>query len=232
MAQKLVQYSYQYKQEKQKKGIKIFVYLFVLFILINVIITFLCFPLQQNSVSMSPDLPEKSLIMATPLSRNYNRGDVVVIKPRKNSDLSFIKKTANLFVRFFTAQKISLSKNQQMQGTFPHIRRVVGLPGDAIYMRDYVLFVKPAGEKHFLTEFEISSKPYNVTFFVPPASWDSSLGLKGSFDEMILGENEYFVLSDNRKSSDDSRLWGTIAKSDMSAKVLMCYFPFEKFHLF
>ena len=60
------------------------------------------------------------------------------------------------------------------------IRRVVGLPGDTIYMRDYVLYIKPRGEKYFLTEFELAEKSYNVNVSTNPAGWDNSIGVIGS----------------------------------------------------
>ena len=124
-----------------------------------------------------------------------------------------------------------LFENNGLPSSKSHVRRIVGMPGDTIYMRDYVLYIKPAGERHFLTEFEIVEEPYNVTFYVPPADWDTEIGVKGSFDEITLGYNEYFVLADNRKSSDDSRLWGAVKKDEITAKVLMCYFPFRNFKL-
>lgn len=231
MSQKLIQYSYELKKQKQKKGLIIFFYILILFICINLIVSFLIYPVKQTSISMTPDLPEESVVMASPLLRNYERGDIVLINSRKTADYNFIKKIANVVTKFFTAQHYSLNENDNEPGTKPHIRRVVGIPGDTIYMRDYVMYIKPAGEKHFLTEFEITPEPYNVTFFVPPAGWDTTLGVKGSFDEITLGGNEYFVLSDNRKSSDDSRLWGKINKSDITAKVFLCYFPFSKLKL-
>lgn len=232
MAQKLVQYSYELRKKRQKKGLIIFLYILFLFICINIIISFLVYPVKQTSLSMAPDLPEDSVVMVSPLLRNYERGDVVLVSSRKQLDINLFKKTANLFTKFFTAQKISLVEDENNPGTKNHIRRIVGMPGDTIYMRDYVMYVKPAGEKHFLTEFEITPEPYNVTFFVPPAGWDTTLGVKGTFGEITLGSNEYFVLSDNRKSSDDSRLWGKITKNDISAKVFLCYFPFSKLKLF
>ena len=64
-----------------------------------------------------------------------------------------------------------------------------------------------------------------------PALWDNNIGVKGSFDEITLGADQYFVLGDNRKSCEDSRLWGTFSKKDIKAKALFCYFPFNKFKL-
>ena len=181
---------------------------------------------------MIPDISEKSVVMVSPVVSNYERGDIVLLKARKSGKVNFFSKFADCFVRFFTAQQISLFEKNDLPASKAHIRRIVGMPGDTIYMRDYVLYIKPAGDKHFLTEFEIVNEPYNVTFFVPPADWDTGIGVKGSFDEFTLGSDEYFVLADNRKSSDDSRLWGSVSKNDIRAKALFCYFPFKNFKLF
>ena len=225
-------YSYSLKKERKRRTIALILFLICFYITVNLAVTFLVYPVYQKSVSMIPDLPQDSVVMVSPLFNNYERGDVVLLQPRKSSNVNFFKHQADRFVRFFTAQQISILANTEQPSSKSHLRRIVGIPGDTIYMRDYVLYIKPAGEKHFLTEFEITDQPYNVTFFVPPADWDTEIGVKGSFDEVTLGYNQYFVLADNRKSSDDSRLWGTVDKDSISAKVLMCYFPFKSFRLF
>ena len=181
---------------------------------------------------MIPDVPEKSVVMVSPVAANYERGDVVLLNPRFAAKKNFLISQIDRLVRFFTAQQISVFEKSELPASRAHLRRIVGMPGDTIYMRDYVLYIKPAGDKHFLTEFEIVNEPYNVTFFVPPADWDTGIGVKGSFDEFTLGSDEYFVLADNRKSSDDSRLWGSVSKNDIRAKALFCYFPFKNFKLF
>ncbi len=225
-------FSYQLKKERRRKTVSFVIFCICLYIFINLAITYLAYPVYQHSNSMVPDIPEKSVSMVSPLIKTYNRGDVVLLKPRNSKDVNFFKRQADRFVRFFTAQQLSLFEKSELPSSKAHIRRVVGMPGDTIYMRDYVLYVKPAGEKHFLTEFEIVKEPYNVTFFVPPADWDTEIGVKGSFSEMTLGYNEYFLLADNRKSSDDSRLWGPVHSEEISAKVLLCYFPVKNFRLF
>lgn len=232
MNRKLVEYNYQIKKDKQKKFVFILLFSILLFIFVNVIISYCIYPVRQKSESMSPDVVESSLVMVTPLVKNYSRGDIVLLSARKPVDMGKFKAIVTKVVQFFTAQQLSTIEDEKLPGTKPQLRRVVGMPGDSIYMRDYVMYIKPQGEKHFLTEFEICPKTYNVTFFTAPAGWDSQLGVKSSFEEIHLGENEYFVLGDNRKSTDDSRLWGIISKEQIEAKALVCYFPFNKFKFF
>ena len=225
-------FSYQIKKERRRRTGFVILFFICLYIFINLVITFLIYPVRQNSVSMIPDVPEKSVVMVSPVAGNYERGDVVLLDSRYSRKKNFFISQADRLVRFFTAQQISIIEKNEMPASKAHIRRIVGMPGDTIYMRDYVLYVKPAGEKHFLTEFEIVKEPYNVTFYVPPADWDTEIGVKGSFSEMTLGYNEYFLLADNRKSSDDSRLWGPVHSEEIAAKVLLCYFPVKNFRLF
>ena len=224
-------FSYQIKKERRRRTGFVILFFICLYIFINLVITFLIYPVRQNSVSMIPDVPEKSVVMVSPVAGNYERGDVVLLDSRYSRKKNFFISQVDRLVRFFTAQQISLFEHNEVPSSKSHIRRVVGMPGDTIYMRDYVLYIKPAGERHFLTEFEIVEEPYNVTFYVPPADWDTEIGVKGSFDEITLGYNEYFVLADNRKSSDDSRLWGAVKKDEITAKVIMCYFPLRNFKL-
>lgn len=225
-------FSYQLRKERRKRTWFLILFFIFLYIFINLVITYFVYPVKQTSQSMIPDVPEKSVVIASPFAGNYSRGNVVLLNARYSKKNGFFKKQADRFVRFFTAQQVSIIEDSDFPSSKSHIRRIVGMPGDTIYMRDYVLYVKPAGERHFLTEFEIVPEPYNVTFYVPPAEWDTEIGVKGAFDEITLGMNEYFVLADNRKASDDSRLWGTVSKEDIKAKVLLCYFPFKNFKLY
>lgn len=229
-----IDYQFSYVVKKQK-NIKLFVnILFVIFLvsLVTILLKFVVFPVRQNSISMTPDLAENSLVMMTKVNRNYERGDLILIKSQKET----FSKSSNLvlesLVNFFTGQQLSLDRSSDNPATNKKIRRIVGMPGDTFYMRDYVLYIKPKGEKYFLTEFEISPKSYNVTFMMPPSDWDSSIGVVGSFEQITLKDGEYFVLSDMRLSSDDSRIWGVITKDDIEGKALFSYFPINKIKFF
>ena len=99
-------------------------------------------------------------------------------------------------------------------------------------MQDYVLYIKPAGEKHFFFFFELAHKPYNLTFITPPAEWNGSVGVKGSFEPLVLGQDEYFLLGDNRISVSDSRLWGTVSKQQIRGHIILRYFPLNSIKLY
>lgn len=231
MNKDLYELSYSAKKDFNKKVFHIVLFVVLIYLSINLILNFVVFPLRQASVSMEPDIIENSCIFFTPL-KGCSRGDVVLLEPFTEEKLNFLSKMSDLFVRFFTAQQFSIYRDKKLMGDQFLIRRVIGMPGDTIYMRDHVLYIKPQGDKHFLTEFELIKKSYNINVLASPAGWDNLIGVTGSFEEIVLGENEYFVLGDNRNSCIDSRLWGVVSKSDIKATALFCYFPFSKLRLF
>lgn len=232
MNNKVLQYSYSMRKERQKRIVFFVLYCLVLLLVMNLLLTFVVFSVNQKSSSMSPDIPENSLVMVSPLIKRTARGSVVYIKSQDDTEYSLFKKFLDVNVRFFTAQRISLIEKNEFPSSKNKIRRLVGMPGDTIYMRDNVLYVKPKDERHFLTEFELSSKAYNVNFLSSPSQWDNSLGIKSSFDEIVLNDDEYFVLGDNRKSCEDSRFWGVLKSDMIKGKVLFCYFPFNNFKFY
>ena len=226
------QISYSLKRKRNYKIFKVFVFIILLISLITIIQKYFIFPVKQTSISMEPDLPQNSYVLISEIGSNYKRGDLVLLQPENKINSTNLKCIANFFIKFFTAQQISLDNSSETPGLNEKIRRIVCVPGDTFYMKDYVLYIRPQGEKHFLTEFEIAPKSYNISFTMPQSNWDSSLGVSGSFDEITLKANEYFVLSDLRISSDDSRLWGAITKENIKGKAILLYFPFQSFKLY
>jgi len=229
----LFELSYSLKKEKKRQSLFVILYILFVILIINSILKFVIFPVRQISQTMIPDIKEQSLVMVLPfLKNNCERGDVLLVESYNEDNLPKSKKFIKLLVAFLTGQQVQLYEDKNYPGSKAHLRRVIGLPGDTIYMRDYVLYIKPEGEKHFLTEFEVIKNKYNVTFYTAPANWDSSLGVKGSFEQITLKEDEYFLLGDNRKSASDSRLWGPVNKDSLCGKAIFCYFPFKNFKIY
>jgi signal peptidase I len=108
------------------------------------------------------------------------------------------------------------------------MKRVIGLPGDEIIMTNFVFRVKPSGGSYSLTEFELSDKPYDVTIPHVPALWDESIPFSGNMDRIVLGENECFVIADDRSNTNDSRTWGPVPAELIIGRALFRYWPFTR----
>lgn len=232
MNRQLFEYSYELKKQNKRKVISTIIYFLLIYLILNIIFCYILFPVKQTSISMLPDFQENSISFVTKIYKTPKRGDVVLLDRRINPEHKFYEKIWHNISLFFTAQQYDSYVEKSFPDTNNQLRRIVALPGDEIYMKDYVLYIKPQGEKHFLTEFELAARPYNLTFITPPVEWNGSVGVKGSFDSIILGSDEYFVLGDNRISSSDSRLWGTVKKQDMQGKILLRYFPVKSIKLY
>lgn len=232
MNKELYELSYSLKKQMRHRVLVIVLTVAVICIAIHLILSFVVFPVRQVSVSMESDIGKNSCIFFSPLKKKLGRGSVVLVKPRDKESQPFLQNISASFISFVTAGQVSIWNLNHRVGKEYQIRRIIGVPGDTIYMRDYVLYIKPRGENYFLTEFELVEKSYNVSISTNPAGWDNAVGVIGSFDEMTLGKNEYFVLGDSRVSCIDSRLWGTLGKDEIRAGALLQYFPLGKLKLF
>lgn len=231
MANQLYKLSYELDKKRRTRIFILIIMAISVFIAIEIVLSFLIFPVRQKSSSMNPDIAAGSCVFVTPLEKNPSRGNVVLLKPLNEVSLTFFQRCVNTFVLFFTAQQYSpYGKNDDM-GNNMLLRRVVGVPGDTIYMRDHMVFVKTAGEKNFLTEYElvlVEGNPYNTDVSTSIGGWENDIGVSGNFSAFTLREGQFFVLGDKRLSSLDSRVWGVITSSQIMAKALMVYYPFNK----
>ncbi len=86
------------------------------------------------------------------------------------------------------------------KGFYQVIKRVVGVPGDCLEIRDGILFVD--GERSPFNE--IPTNPGNV-------------GVLSSLYE--VPEDSYFLLGDNRNHSFDSRIYGAVSVGNIKYRV-------------
>jgi signal peptidase I len=149
------------------------------------------------------------------------RGNIVLVNMAQGEKSSVTADILDGILRFFTAQRVSLTN----RGEQFYMKRVIGLPGDEISMTNFVLRVRPQGGLYTLTENEVSDRSYVLDIPQVPALWDDSLPFSGNMNRIVLGEDECFVLSDDRGNSNDSRTWGPISLRLVTGRVLFRYWP-------
>lgn len=90
------------------------------------------------------------------------------------------------------------------------IKRIIGLPGERIDLKDGKVYVNDVWLEETYTEGICVSRSCKEK------TW-------------LLGDDEYFVLGDNRSSSMDSHNFGPIRMSQIVGKVRMRYWPLDQF---
>lgn len=96
------------------------------------------------------------------------------------------------------------------------VKRVIGLPGDRVYAKDDVVYVngKPIEEPYLNNDYVNKIRARGDKF-------------TQDFDEVILGEDEYFLMGDNRIISKDSRDIGPFLGKSIVGKDVYVVYPFN-----
>jgi len=99
--------------------------------------------------------------------------------------------------------------NPPIKSLRPYIKRIIGLSGEEIEIKDGQIVIIKNGKQYILDESAYLSKDIKTT---------------GSL-KVFLEENEYFVLGDNRLNSSDSRIFGKITKKDIIGRAFLRVLP-------
>lgn len=95
--------------------------------------------------------------------------------------------------------------------SYYHVKRVIGLPGETVQIVDGIVYINDAPLKEIVKDLP-------------------KMHLSGLATEpLVLDEDEYFVLGDNRNKSEDSRFAniGNVTKSQIVGKAWLILDPFN-----
>ncbi len=98
-----------------------------------------------------------------------------------------------------------------------YIKRIIGLPGEKVEIQDGQVFI-------YNSE--------NPNGFLLDQSGYSLIGYTFGNIRVQLGEDQYFVMGDNRSSSSDSRRWGPVKSDLIIGKVIVRALPVSKFQTY
>jgi signal peptidase I len=88
------------------------------------------------------------------------------------------------------------------------IKRVIGLPGDVVQLK---------GGKVYIND-RLLEEPYLQREFAD----------QESYLPVAVQEGHYYVLGDNRGSSNDSRSWGLVPQENIFGKAVFRYWPLSR----
>lgn len=110
-----------------------------------------------------------------------------------------------------------------------YIKRLIGLPGDTVVFNDHQLVIngKPVATEDVPQGLEppgdgLAEYSYRRELF-PDATYTVAYikGIaRGAGFEVVVPEDSYFVLGDNRDNSRDSRYWGFVPQENVVGKVI------------
>lgn len=175
--------------------IKVFV---VSAIVILLFVNFVAHPVRVDGRSMYPTLKDGEFGFTNVggvLLNGVERGDIVVV-------------------------------TMEEEGQKTHwVKRVIGLPGDTVSCVNDVVYIngKVLDETKYIDPDYRQSLVDKFGYFnkVPNANNTNV----EDFEEVNLGDDEYYVMGDNRPYSKDSRYVGPVKKSQIFAKKMLVLLP-------
>ena len=177
--------------------IKVFV---VSAIVILLFVNFVAHPVRVDGRSMYPTLKDGEFGFTNVggvLLNGVERGDIVVV-----------------------------TMEMEEEGQKTHwVKRVIGLPGDTVSCVNDVVYIngKVLDETKYIAPDYRQSLVDKFGYFNKVPNADNTN--VEDFEEVKLGDDEYYVMGDNRPYSKDSRYVGPVKKSQIFAKKMLVLLP-------
>ena len=194
---------------------------------------------MQNTITIGDHLLVNKFIFAPGKSlpflpqREIRRGDIIVFKYPGNR---------------YNPKSDDRPDNKPIVTNY--VKRVIGLPGDRISIegRNVIVNGKALPEHRIEAEDKgdnksplvIANNPtrkpgesYDVYYH--PGSGDeqsseayAAFKNEGNGHELVVPENKYFVMGDNRENSEDSRFWGFVPRDFVIGRAMFVYWSFDE----
>ena len=181
---------------------------------------FILTPTVVKQESMYPTLEENQRLILNRLGRTFKqmpkRGDIITFeaptvtyRTEEDTDISnpvaiYEDEERNIFEGF--------SYNVLEIGKTSYIKRVIGLPGDHVQIKN---------GKVYINEEELEEDYLQSGIVTDDA--------EGMFSDIIVPQNTVFAMGDNRNSSVDCRAFGCIPLERIEGKVLIRFWPLNEF---
>lgn len=154
------------------------------------------------------------LLVVFVIQRNSVIGDSMLPNYHQDDQL-LVEKVSKLFngITYGDVITVRTDELRDHEGGPNIIKRVIGLPGDTIEIR---------ADGVYLNGGKIDESAY-----LPADTHTEVRALE--YAKVTLGDDEYYILGDNRTISLDSRSFGPVKLDYIIGKVLVRFYPFDAF---
>jgi signal peptidase I len=118
------------------------------------------------------------------------------------------------------------------------VKRLVGMPGDTLSMRDGVLYVNGIAQRQgYGAGSQPGSDPNESSFLF---DWQKRIALPASrfgpapaqpthdnWGPLLIPAGHYFMMGDSRYNSKDSRYWGIVPRENIRGRPLFVYYSYN-----
>jgi signal peptidase I len=124
------------------------------------------------------------------------------------------------------------------------VKRVVGIPGDILAMRDNQLFINGEAlayeslDKRFIDQIDSGRQPHhlffseNITGKKHPVMMTPMSPSMASFSPITVPDNHYFLMGDNRDNSADSRVFGFVDRGKIIGRATAVVISLKRDHYY
>ena len=120
------------------------------------------------------------------------------------------------------------------------VKRLVGTPGDTLYMRNGALYVNGIAQRQGFGADTTPPDPGIANSVDPLFDWQKKVGLKSSrfgaapaqpthdnWGPLVVPPQRLFMMGDSRYNSKDSRYWGFVPRENVRGKPLFVYYSYN-----
>jgi signal peptidase I len=117
------------------------------------------------------------------------------------------------------------------------VKRMVGMPGDTLYMRDAKLYVNGIEQRQGYGASSVAGDPNEVNELF---DWQKKVGLTNSrfgpapaqpthdnWGPFVVPSGHYFMMGDNRYCSKDSRYWSFVPRENIRGRPAFVYYSYR-----
>jgi signal peptidase I len=113
-----------------------------------------------------------------------------------------------------------------------YVKRVIGLPGDTIEMRNKTVYVNGRSQREpYVRQGAVEDVYAPSMFWQCPHQHSEDADCRPTRDNwgpLVVPDDHFMMLGDNRDDSEDSRYWGFVERSAIKGRPLFIYYSFDK----